>query len=128
MEQVILVIHVLLAVSMIGFILLQRSEGGGLGMGGGSGAGLGGMMTARGTGNFLTRTTAILATAFFATSLLLAIIASSSDNKSIVEKIQTSEQTSVSADVDESAPTDADTSGTVNQGDAPTAPAAPVRE
>jgi len=55
-------------------VLLQRSEGGGLGIGGGGGAG-GGFMTARGTANLLTRVTAILAACFFATSLVLAIMA-----------------------------------------------------
>jgi preprotein translocase subunit SecG len=55
---------------VVGVVLLQRSEGGGLGIGGGSG-----FMTARGAANALTRTTAILATAFFITSLALSIIA-----------------------------------------------------
>jgi preprotein translocase subunit SecG len=56
---------------MIGLVLLQRSEGGGLGVGGG-----GGFMTNRGTANVLTRATAILAGVFFVTSLGLSIIAS----------------------------------------------------
>jgi preprotein translocase subunit SecG len=55
---------------LIGVVLLQRSEGGGLGIGGG-----GGFMTSRGTANVLTRATAILAGLFFATSLLLSILA-----------------------------------------------------
>lgn len=71
MIQVILVIHLLIALAMIGVILLQRSEGGVLGIGGGGG----GMMSGRSAGNLLTRTTGILATAFLATSLLLAILA-----------------------------------------------------
>ncbi|MEO0392174.1 MAG: preprotein translocase subunit SecG [Pseudomonadota bacterium] len=79
METILLVIHLLLAVSLIGVILLQRSEGGGLGIGGGGGSGagggFGGMMSARGAANLLTRTTAVLAAAFMTTSLLLAIIA-----------------------------------------------------
>jgi len=66
-----LVVHILLALALIGVILVQRSEGGGLGMGGGGG---GGFMTARGSANLLTRTTAILATLFIATSILLAIL------------------------------------------------------
>ncbi len=70
MATVLLVIHIMIAVALIGFILMQRSEGGGLGMGSGSG-----FMTGRGTTNFLTRTTAILAAAFFATSLLLTLLA-----------------------------------------------------
>lgn len=70
MATVLLVIHIMIAVALIGFILMQRSEGGGLGMGSSSG-----FMTGRGTTNFLTRTTAILAAAFFATSLLLTLLA-----------------------------------------------------
>jgi len=63
-----LVIHILIAVAMVGVILLQKSEGGALGMGGG---GMSGFMTGRSTANLLTRTTAILALLFFATSLSL---------------------------------------------------------
>lgn len=70
---IILVIHLMLAVSLVGVILLQRSEGGALGIGGGGG---GGLMSGRAAGNLLTRTTAILAAAFFLTSLSLALIAS----------------------------------------------------
>lgn len=69
---IILVIHLLIAIALVGVILLQRSEGGALGIGGGGG---GGLMTGRQAGNLLTRTTAILATSFFVTSLALAIIA-----------------------------------------------------
>ncbi len=72
MENVVLIIHLLLALSLIGLILLQRSEGGGLGIGGG---GMGGLATAGQTANALTRTTAICAAAFFATSIILAILA-----------------------------------------------------
>ena len=56
-------------------MLIQRSEGGGLGMGGGSGGGMGGFMSARGTANLLTRATGILAGAFMLTSIVLAILA-----------------------------------------------------
>ena len=73
MTTVLLVIHLLIATAMVGVILIQRSEGGALGgLGGGT---MGGMMSARGTANLLTRTTAILAACFIATSLLLAILA-----------------------------------------------------
>jgi preprotein translocase subunit SecG len=71
---IILVVHLLLAIALVGVVLLQRSEGGALGMGGGSG---GGVMTGRTAGNLLTRTTAILAGAFFITSMTLALIANS---------------------------------------------------
>ncbi|WP_025898982.1 preprotein translocase subunit SecG [Sneathiella glossodoripedis] len=70
METILLVIHVLITVFLIGVVLLQRSEGGALGIGGGTG----GVMTGRGAANLLTRTTAILAAAFFATSIGLAIV------------------------------------------------------
>ena len=76
MTTVLLVIHLLVALALVGVILLQRSEGGALGIGGGGGGGgFGGLMTGRGTANLLTRTTAILAVCFIATSMLLAILA-----------------------------------------------------
>jgi preprotein translocase subunit SecG len=72
MFTVLLVIHVLVTLALIGVVLIQRSEGGGLGIGGGQG--MGSFMTGRGTANLLTRTTAILATVFLALSLLLALM------------------------------------------------------
>lgn len=74
MITVLLVVHILIAIALIVVVLLQRSEGGGLGIGGGGG--MGGFMTARGTANLLTRTTAILAGAFMVMSVLLAVLAS----------------------------------------------------
>jgi preprotein translocase subunit SecG len=65
------VIHVLIALALIGVVMLQKSEGGALGMGGG---GMSGFMTGRSTANLLTRTTAILAALFFATSILLVTL------------------------------------------------------
>ena len=70
METVIIVVHLMIVLALVGVVLLQRSEGGGLGIGGGSG-----FMTARGAANALTRATAVLAVAFFATSLTLSIVA-----------------------------------------------------
>lgn len=67
------VIHVLIAVALVGVVLLQKSEGGALGMGGGGG-GMSGFMTGRSTANLLTRTTAILAAVFMATSILLVLL------------------------------------------------------
>ncbi len=72
MATVVLIIHIMLALGLIAVVLLQRSEGGALGMGGGGG---GGFMSGRGAANFLTRVTAGLAAAFFATSLVLSIMA-----------------------------------------------------
>ncbi|MBV8653554.1 MAG: preprotein translocase subunit SecG [Alphaproteobacteria bacterium] len=74
MQAVILVIHLIVAVAMIGVIMLQKSEGGGLGMGGG---GMSGFMTGRSTANLLTRITAGLAAAFMLTSIVLGLLASS---------------------------------------------------
>lgn len=70
MQTILIVIHLMVVLALVGVVLLQRSEGGGLGIGGGSG-----FMTARGAANALTRATAMLAVAFFATSLALSILA-----------------------------------------------------
>ena len=70
MSTVLLLIHIMVALALVGVVLLQRSEGGALGIGGG-----GGFMAGRSAGNALTKTTAILAVCFFATSLLLSILA-----------------------------------------------------
>ena len=71
MEAVLLTIHLIVTIALIGVILLQRSEGGALGIGGSGG---GNLFSARGAANALTRTTAILAVVFFATSIALTII------------------------------------------------------
>jgi preprotein translocase subunit SecG len=78
MFTVLLVIHVLVTLALIGVVLIQRSEGGGLGIGGGQG--MGSFMTGRGTANLLTRTTAILATIFLTLSLVLALMTRNSTN------------------------------------------------
>ncbi len=70
MHTVVIVIHLMLVIAMIGVVMLQKSEGGGLGIGS-----TGGFMTSRGTANVLTRATAILAAGFFITSLVLSVIA-----------------------------------------------------
>jgi preprotein translocase subunit SecG len=74
MQEVLLAIHLIVAVFLIGIVLMQRSEGGALGIGGGGGGG-GNLFSARGVGNALTRTTAYLAVAFFATSISLTVLA-----------------------------------------------------
>ena len=74
MQTVLLVVHLIIALGLIGSVLLQRSEGGALGIGGGGG-GAGSLFSSRGVGNALTRTSAILAAAFFATSILLTVLA-----------------------------------------------------
>lgn len=89
MESVVLVIHLILAIALVAVILMQRSEGGALGMGG-SGGGGGGFMTGRAAADVLTRTTAILATCFIATSIILAIMASQSrESGSILDQAPT---------------------------------------
>ncbi len=80
MQTVLLVIHLLITLSMIGVILVQRSEGG-MGLGAGT---MGGLMTTRGSANLLTHTTAILAGCFLVTSLGLAILASHQSRPSFI--------------------------------------------
>ncbi|MBA4783231.1 MAG: preprotein translocase subunit SecG [Rhizobiales bacterium] len=81
METVLIVVHLIIVIAMAGVILLQRSEGGALGMGGG------GFMTGRGSGNLLTRTTAILAAAFFATSIGLSIVSNYGSGTSVLDNL-----------------------------------------
>ena len=110
MLTVILIIHLLLAISLVVTVLLQRSEGGALGIGGGGGGGggMGGLMTARGSANLLTRTTAFLAAGFMVTSLGLAILAGgTSQTESILDRPGT-------------------TAPATSQPSAPTAPAQPT--
>ena len=71
MVTVVIVIHLMVVLAMIGLVLLQRSDGGALGIGGGGGN----FMSGRGAGNMLTRSTAIFAAAFFATSIALTVLA-----------------------------------------------------
>jgi preprotein translocase subunit SecG len=75
MTTVLLIIHLFVTLALIGVVLLQRSEGGGLGIG--SSQGMGAFMTGRGTANLLTRATAGLALLFFALSLTLAVLSRS---------------------------------------------------
>jgi preprotein translocase subunit SecG len=70
MTTLLLILHLLIALALVSVVLLQRSEGGALGIGGG-----GGFMTGRGAANFLTRITPGLAAAFFVTSLALTLVA-----------------------------------------------------
>ncbi|MBV8095924.1 MAG: preprotein translocase subunit SecG [Acetobacteraceae bacterium] len=72
MSAVLLIIHLFVTLALIGVVLIQRSEGGGLGIG--TSQGMGAFMSGRGTANLLTRTTAVLAAAFFMLSLALALL------------------------------------------------------
>lgn len=88
MTQVLLVIHLIVTIVMIGLILLQRSEGGGLGIGGGNG-GLGGFAGPRATANALSRATMTCFALFVALSLILAIIAGSSSKTGLIDQLGT---------------------------------------
>src|SRR5579859_6619658 len=90
MMSVLIVIHLLVVIALVAVVLLQRSEGGALGIGGG-----GGFMTGRGQANALSRATAILATLFFATSLIMSILAGwSRTPRSILEQTAPASSTS----------------------------------
>ncbi len=71
MIVILLVVHVLIIIALVGVVLMQKSEGGALGIGGG---GMSGFMTGRSTANLLTRATAILAALFMTTSVLLVVL------------------------------------------------------
>jgi len=86
MQTLLLVAELIIAIALIGFVLLQRSEGGALGMGGGSS--MGGLFTARGAADTLTRTTSILAFLFFVTCIVLNIMAlKGRDQTSILDSV-----------------------------------------
>ncbi|MCQ4158984.1 preprotein translocase subunit SecG [Roseomonas sp. GC11] len=82
MMTVLLVLHLFVTLALIGVVLLQRSEGGGLGIG--SSQGMGAFMTGRGTANLLTRTTAILATLFMGLALAMALIGKGQSGRSSI--------------------------------------------
>jgi preprotein translocase subunit SecG len=86
MITILLVIHLIIAIALVAVVLLQRSEGGALGIGGGSGGGMSGFLTGRSTANLLTRTTAILAAIFILTSLTLARLSGGDANRSFFDQ------------------------------------------
>ena len=88
MTTVILIIHIIISISIVGLVLMQRSEGGGLGIGGGNN-----FMSGRGTADLLTRATTILAIAFFCTSILLAMLAGyGKKSSSIIDEVSQESQ------------------------------------
>lgn len=113
MLTVLLVIHLLVTLALIGVVLIQKSEGGALGIGGsgGSGGGMGGFMTGRAQANLLTRTTAILAALFMALSLAIAWY---------------SQPTGQSGSILDSAPAQIETAPEAVPDAVPTEPAAPA--
>ncbi|VAW10440.1 Protein translocase membrane subunit SecG [hydrothermal vent metagenome] len=134
MQSVLLIIHLMIAVSLVGVVLLQRSEGGALGIGGGGGGGgMGGIMSGRGAASALTRTTAILAAAFFATSIALSLVGGGDDGSSLLDRIDTQSGGGAPLQL----PTDILGGGTPGAGDigdpapalpAPTGPAVPLSQ
>ena len=115
MATVLLVIHLMVAAALVGVVLLQKSEGGALGMGGG---GSGGFLTGRGTANLLTRATAGLAAAFFTTSILLTLVAKhNAPAGSVFDATPAASGTNAPAPATSSA-----TSPATSSGDAPKAP------
>ena len=130
--QVILVIHVLIAIGLVGAILLQKKEGGLGGLGGGAGGGLGGLMSGRAKADTLSKATGILAAAFFVTSLALAIISSRATDHGPLVPAATGTTAPATAPADGSAPADgtagsgAATGGTTPAETAPAQPATPA--
>lgn len=98
-----LILHAIIALLLIVFVLLQKSEGGSLGFGGGGNN----LFSVRGSANFLTRTTAIFATLFMATSLVLAVLfaRSSKNNGSILNEIENQPSETAPAAKNKTAPT-----------------------
>ncbi|KFB68667.1 preprotein translocase subunit SecG [Candidatus Accumulibacter vicinus] len=109
--SVVLVMHILAAIGIIGLVLVQHGKGADMGAAFGSGAS-GSLFGATGSANFLSRATAILATAFFVTSLSLAYLASSKPKTT----------GSVMQDAVNSAPVSAQPAGSVEQGTSPANP------
>lgn len=103
MTAVVLIIHLIVALVLVALVLLQRSEGGALGIGGGGGGG--GMFSGRGAANMLTRATAVLAAVFFSTSILLTILARQGETPtSVFETIQPTTSEQPAADTPSDAP------------------------
>jgi len=105
MQAILLAVHLVVALLLIGLVMLQKSEGGALGIGGGQG---GNLFSSRGVGNTLTRTTAILAALFFATSIALTMLSTHRGAGSLVEQspVQSAPADGSSATGTPSAPAD----------------------
>jgi len=117
-----LIVQTLIATALVGTILMQRSEGGGLGVGGSSS----GFMTARGAADFLTRSTAVLATIFIVLAILLAAIAGVSRTPATIDTSLVNQTSPASPTTSPVVPTP-----TPQQQQAPanqTAPAVPVQQ
>src|SRR6185437_14262847 len=118
MIMLLFIVHVFIALALVCVVLLQKSEGGALGMGGG---GMSGFMTGRSTANLLTRTTAILAAGFFATSVLLVVLSNVGHQpRSIIQDMP-------AGPVIPTAPGPAVPTGPTNPAAPPAAPSAPAQ-
>ena len=100
MISILLVIHVLLSLTIIGLIMLQRGKGADAGASLGGGGSSGSVFGARGAANFLSRSTAVLAAAFFTTSLALAYFSSNQQATSSIESGSVLEQPAALPDSD----------------------------
>lgn len=118
MLTVLLVVHLLVTLALIGVVLIQKSEGGALGIGGsgGGGGGMGGFMTGRAQANLLTRTTGVLATLFMVLSLAIAWYNQPETTQGSILDSAPAEIQTAPAQVPEQAPTE------------PAAPTAPVAQ
>jgi len=121
MQTVVIVIHLMLVAALIGVVLLQKSEGGGLGAGGGAG-----FMSSRGTANLLTRTTAFLAAGFFVTSLFLSWLAGYAPGpRSILDTAPTSQSQPAGGATPVAPPTSGGILDSLKKSDQAPAPAGP---
>jgi len=91
MHNIVLIVHLVLALCLIAVVLLQRSEGGALGIGGGGG----GLVSQRGAATALTKMTWALAAGFLCTSILLTILANRADTGSLFDRVQTAPDATV---------------------------------
>lgn len=113
MTTFILIIHIVLAIAIIGLVLLQRGTGGGLGLG--ESGGMGGFATPRSAANILTKATTWCALLFFATSLSLAVLASHKNKSGVLEELQSLPGTPATT-----------STGTLKTEETPAAPEVPV--
>lgn len=85
MQNILLIVHLILAICLIGVVLFQRSEGGALGIGGGGG---GGLVSSRGAGTALSKLTWVIGASFLCTSIMLTIAANGGGERSLLQDIQ----------------------------------------
>ena len=90
---ILIIIQIIIALLLILLVLLQHSDNEGLGLGGGGGS-LGGLMSARGSANLLSKSTAIVATLFMVMSIVMTIVAASNNEKKILESLTNSDKNS----------------------------------